>query len=110
MLPQVFPQTVTIISRSQSGVDSDGNPVASDGVSTDYPCRIERSANPREIVVGRDTRISNWDLFTPPEAVIGDLDRAVVDSVTYEVVGPPWLVWNGTAPDHLEVYMVLISG
>lgn len=43
-----------------------------------------------EVTVGRDTVVTNLRLFLRPEATPTERDRAVVNGVTYEVVGRPY--------------------
>lgn len=108
-LTTLLAQIATVITMGSTGHDAYNNPTFGETSRADYPCRIQETAA-TEIVIGRDTVVSDLILFLPPEAVISAVDRVVVDGVTYEVLGTPNPVWGGTGLDHIEAHVRVVTG
>lgn len=91
-----------VLTLGATGTDAYNVPVRGVTDSESYPCRLEQT-DATEILVGRDTDVSNWLLFLPPDAVITPADQVVVDAVTYQVVGEPDPVHGLNGVHHFEV-------
>jgi len=83
---------VTVQTRTvTASADAYGQPVVS-WVPTTYPkaCWLEETESV-EIIVGRDTVISQWEATLGLEVVVGPLDRLQVSGFAslFEVVGDP---------------------
>lgn len=76
------------------------------------PARLEQTAG-TEVSTGRDTQISDWLLYLPPDVEISGDSRVVrlSDGRTFEVLGPPnVLVHPRTGPHHIEARLVTYEG
>lgn len=78
------------------GTDAYGNPTGAWGnIYTDEPCRLV-SKSGREIKVGAEVVISDWQLFIDDSVTVTEQDRidnirlvstgAVIDSATFEIL------------------------
>src|SRR6185503_19924320 len=96
--------TCSITRRSQTGtVDRYNSPTWVETTSSDIPCYIEQT-KPSELTIGRETQIADHlGIFLAATELDGS-DRVVRDGHTYEVIGPPWEVWNprNAQVDHIE--------
>lgn len=96
-------RTATVTTHTQTGTpDAHGNPAWVDGTPTDYPAWLEQTGE-QEILVERNTQISDHRLFLGADAVIDGNSTVVVDGQAFTVVGPPKLRWTPAGAHHWEV-------
>jgi hypothetical protein len=98
----------TIIGRSQTGpVDRYNQPTWVE-TTVDTVCYIEQT-DTREVTDGRTTGIATHLGVFPSGTEVDDSDKVTVD-VTYEVLGPPWRVWEpGTGESHVETNLRVVE-
>jgi hypothetical protein len=103
-------RTCTLIGRSQSGaVDRYNQPTWVETTTTGVECYIEQT-DTREITNGRTTGIASHLGVFPSGTGIDDSDKVVLDDVTYEVLGPPWSVWEpGAGESHIEANLRVVE-
>lgn len=80
--------TVTLVTRTRSGVDSDGNDVLTE-TPTDVAGCVVWPRGSSELLQGQDTTIAGlWVLF-PAGTTVTAIDAVIVDGDTWEVDGDP---------------------
>lgn len=92
----------TIVGRSQSGpVDRYNQPTWLD-TSVDTVCYFEQTET-REVTEGRSTGIATHLFVFASGTEVDDSDQVLVDGVRFEILGPPWRVWEpGVGESHIE--------
>lgn len=112
-LDSLLTQDVTVLAPAAGPLDRYNNPTRDweNAAETTHKGRLEQTAS-TEVTLGRDTVVSDWLLFLPPEAVITPYDRVVVDGRTgeFEVVGLPDIEHTPRGPHHLEVRLAAVTG
>lgn len=101
----------SVIPRVAGSADRRGNPVDAFDTANKrpYPCRLEQTDS-EEIQVDRDTVISNWRLFLPPDAQISARDHwEQSDGRTFEVIGAPAIESTPRGPHHIEARLRFID-
>lgn len=95
-----FPESATIVTRTKSGTDSDGNPIwvdASTAVTGAFA-----PAGSTELVQGQDTVITNPTFYLSAGSPVPTAtDQLTVRGVRYEIDGEPEVYMNpftGTRP------------
>lgn len=81
-------ETVTLLTRSKSGVDADGNDVYTSASTTVAGCAFDPGGS-LEVVQGRDTVTTTPTVYLPPGTAAHSVDAVTVRGVTYEVDGSP---------------------
>jgi hypothetical protein len=102
-LATLLTEPVSVLTASDGAADEFNSPSTTYSAGTEYLGRLEqRSA--QEVTDGRDTMVSDWVLYLPPDATVVGRDR-VVDMYgrTFEVVGPPIMQRSPRAAHHLQV-------
>lgn len=107
-LRRLLTQEATVVSRPFAGVDEYGNPTMGPEVRVAYPARLEQTGS-EEITTDRDTVISDWRIFFPPEAVISALDRVEVEGEAFEVVGRPARQRTPRGLHHVEARLRVVA-
>ena len=99
----------TIIGRSQTGpVDRYNQPTWIE-TETDSVCYFEQT-EAREVTEGRTTGIATHLSVFPSGTEIDDSDKVRIEGVTFEVLGPPWRVWEpGAGESHVETNMRVVE-
>lgn len=88
-----FPESATIVSRTVTGQDGDGNDVYTD-VSTATTGAFAPEGS-TELIQGQDTVIANPKFYLSLGAPVpAATDRLVVRGLTYEIDGPPQFFHN----------------
>lgn len=103
-------QRVTIQRVGSGGTDDWNNPTESITGTDEYDGRVVpvrsrgTGLGSTEVIVGRDTVVVDLILWLEPRAVVAATDRAVVEGVTYEIMGAA-RKYRTTMPNihHLEV-------
>lgn len=96
-------ETATVI-RYAATTDRYGNTVPGAETRTDYPARLEQLRTD-ELVRDRDTVITDWRAFLPPDADINAYDRIEARGHLFEVVGLPAQQHSPRGAHHLEVQL-----
>lgn len=99
-------QTATITTVSLSDTDDRyGNPEEATTTST-WPCLVTQLKRNEE-QVDEDVLVDTWRLFLPADAPLTGYDRVTVDSIEYEMLGPPWPVHSPRLrrTDHIEAQL-----
>jgi len=109
VLLSMLDRPCTIISRSQTGpVDRYNQPTWEETTTTTvwYVEQIQA----REVTEGRTTGIATHLGVWPSGTIIDDSDKVSSDGVTYEVLGPPWPVWEpGAGASHVEATVRVVE-
>lgn len=110
---------VDVRTRADGAVDEYNNPTHTYGAWTSYLGELQQSSS-SEQTVNRDTAISDWLLWLPPDAVIDSDSQVRVDGqvgpdgvqVVFEVVGAPESVWHPWARrvDHIYARVKVVTG
>lgn len=103
-LATMLDETCTIISRAQTGaVDRYNSPTWVETSTAGVACYIEQT-QPKELTIGRETQIADFLGAFLADTVLDGSDRVIQGTHTYEVIGPPWEVWNPrtASVDHIE--------
>lgn len=106
---RLLSQEATVVTRPISGRDPYNNPAPGPEARATYPARLEQTGT-SERTVDRNTVVSTFRLFLPPEAVVDALDRVEVDGESYEVVGEPNRLTTPRGLHHLELELRLVRG
>ena len=94
-------ETAAVV-RYAATTDVHGNTVPGAETRVSYPARFEQLAA-SEIIRDRDTVITDWRVFFPPDADITAYDRIEGRGHLFEVVGLPNQNQTPRGPHHLEV-------
>ncbi len=98
-------ERVDVIHIGDIGTDRYNNPERGEtSRDSDVPCRIDQLSED-ELTVQRDTAGATHIAFFGLSQALGPFDRIERDSGTYEVTGPPSVVWGAVAPHHLEAHL-----
>lgn len=99
----------TIITRSQTGpVDRYNQPTWVE-TETSSTCYFEQT-DAREVTLGRTTGIATHLAIHPSGTEIDDSDKVRIDGTLYEVLGPPWRVWEpGVGESHIETNLRVVE-
>lgn len=103
-LASLLDEVCTIVHRAQTGaVDRYNSPTWVETTTSNVACYIEQT-KPTEITIGRETQIADYLAAFLVGTVLDGSDRVIRGSHTFEVVGPPWEVWNPrtASVDHIE--------
>jgi hypothetical protein len=63
-----------------------------------------------EDTADRDQQTRLWKLFAPDDTVITGHDRVTWQTLTFEVVGPPFRSWTPRGEHHIEADLKLVEG
>lgn len=100
-LDTLLTQTVTVLHFDEGAKDSHGNREPSWDDGGEHLVRLEQT-DATEVLVGRDTLVSDWRLYLHEDAVIGGRDRVVdEDGRTFEVMGSPEVQRSPRGPHHI---------
>lgn len=83
-----FGPTVTLVSRTVTGVDTDGNDTYTT-VETPVQAQAFDPGGSIEVLGDQDTVTTTPTLYLPPSVAVGSVDAVIVNGVTYEVDGSP---------------------
>lgn len=110
-LDRMLRQQVTIERRSAGTTDAYGNQVATTSATKTLLAYLQPTAT-TEVLVDRETYLSDHLLVLPPDTEIDGSDRVVHDGRTYELVGPPMRRFNPRtrSEHHLECNLRLVQG
>jgi hypothetical protein len=105
-IERLFHQALTIEHRDPSVPDVYGNPTTVTSSTTTVLGYLE-PATAVEILVGRETYLSDHKAFLSPGTVVDPGDRIVYQGETYEIVGPParWFNPFRGVEDHVELLL-----
>ena len=81
-------QTATVYLLSEGDPNRYGDAEPDFDGGPDYPCILQQAAT-SEVLVGRDTRHSQWLLILPPEADIDSLSEVESGDLRFRVIGDP---------------------
>jgi hypothetical protein len=89
-----FGQAVTLLTRSRSGVDTDGNDVFTEASTVlervpVWPGGEGSGLTGSEVEQGRDTVESGITVLLPPGTDVESIDGILVHGLRYEVAGEP---------------------
>ena len=87
----MFGETVTVLTRAQTGTDRYGKP------AYDWPgpgvevtgCAVAPRTSAEPLEVGRQAVITGLTVYMPSWVTVGPYDRLIVRGVTYRVEGEP---------------------
>jgi hypothetical protein len=106
-------ETVTLIRRTRTGTDADGNDVWTDTPVVVPRCAVWPRTAVETLAGGRqDTSIVGLSLLAPPGTVIAVTDRITARGLTWEVDGEPG-VWDSALTGSragVEVALRRVSG
>lgn len=83
------PHTITVTHRPAATEDEFGNPTYDWGTATSDDvtgCSVQPLVG-QEVIVGRETVVSRWQVWAPSDAGVSSVDRIVFNGDTYEVDG-----------------------
>lgn len=63
-----------------------------------------------EDIINRDTAVTRWRLFLPPDVTVDRLTRVSDGTDTYDVLGEPELYRTPSGPHHYEVTLQRVTG
>lgn len=87
-------QTCIITHRAQTGAEDRYNsPTWVETTTAGVPCYIQQT-EPKEVTIGRETQIADHLGVFLVGTVLDGSDEVIRNGHTYEVIGPPWEVWN----------------
>jgi hypothetical protein len=96
LITDFFDQQVVVVHLNEEvgtggdpEVDSYGDPILTETVDRDTYKGWLTQTSGEEMTVDRDTRISDWEVSLPAEAVIDANDQVIAQGKTFEVIGPP---------------------
>lgn len=96
-------ETVEVV-RYTATTDAYGNTVPGAEQRTSYPARLEQLRT-EEVVLDRDTVITDWRVFLPAGADVTPYDRIAGRGHLFEVVGLPAPQMSPRGAHHLEVQL-----
>ena len=104
-------QTATVEHRSATSVDAYGNEVATTVSTTAVSAYVEQTAA-TEVIVDRETYVTDWLVVLPAGTVIDASDQILYGAHTLKVVGPPARPWSPRtrAEHHVECRCVEVVG
>jgi hypothetical protein len=109
VLLSMLDRPCTIIGRSQTGPVDRYNQPTWVSTETETVWYVEQT-EAREVTEGRTTGIATHLGVWPSETEIDDSDKVSSDGVTYEVLGPPWRVWEpGSGESHVEANLRVVE-
>jgi len=110
VLLSMLDRPCTIIHRSQTGAwDRYHNPTWEDTATTETVWYVEQT-EAREVTEGRTTGIATHLGVWPSATEVDDSDKVSSDGITYEVLGPPWQVWEpGSGESHVEANVRVVE-
>lgn len=99
----------TIIGRSQTGPWDRYHQPTWEEVETSTVWYVEQT-EAREVTEGRTTGIGTHLGVFPSGTVVDDSDKVRSEGVTFEVLGPPWRVWEpGAGESHVEATVRVVE-
>jgi|ERR1051326_3909215 head-tail adaptor len=105
--------SIAVMSWSASTADRYNNPTSVFTSSGTYAARVEQintaGRRSQEILAGRDTTLTWFEIFVGPSVSVKARDRIVWGSRTLEVDGAPVLRYNSTSLHHIEIIAKEIS-
>lgn len=107
-LALLLSQTATVVHVESGTVDRYGDATSVETSRVHYAARVEQAAS-TETTEGRDTIVSDWRLYLPPDAVIGASDRVECSGNVFEVVGAPDAVRSPRGVHHIEARLRYVS-
>lgn len=108
-LTGLLSQSATVLGFTPGAADEYGNAAESWVESGVWPARFEQTDG-REVTDDRDTQVSDWRVFLPPDVEIGGRDRVVDEhGRTFEVVGPPARQSTPAGPHHVVANLRSVS-
>lgn len=109
VLLSMMDRPCTIIGRSQTGpVDRYNKPTWVE-TNVDTVWYVEQT-DTREVAEGRTTGIASHLGVFPSGTEVDDSDKVSSDDIIYEVLGPPWRVWEpGTGESHVEANLRVVE-
>lgn len=115
--PEIANQTVTRL-RASSTTDAHNNSVTSwadPETATISGCSVQplvTRGEDGEVNLGRESIVSRWNLWAPPDADLKSSDRVRHDGIDYEVDGSvqKWTDTTGDGWDHLYVILKRVEG
>lgn len=102
---------VAVRTRVDGPVDETNDPTHTYGPWASYRGELQQSSS-TEQTVNRDTAVSDWLLWLPPDAVIDSDSQVQVDGQVFEVVGAPESVWHPwrREVDHIQARVKVVTG
>ena len=113
MIPRVMLRDrVTVNYRTETGpVTPYGDPTMEEALTVeDVPAMVWPSGIPDELLVGRDTRISIYNVILAPNVTIDGLSSIEWNGITMEVMGEPQMFMARGKEHHYEIKMRDIRG
>ncbi len=107
-IPVTLLRTLTLQTQTTT-TDAYGATVPSAWSSSPITGRVDQQSRSEDQFRGRDASVSQWLLLTNT-ATVAASDRIVDGSSTYEVEGPPWPVYAGSAVHHYEATLRVVTG
>lgn len=111
-IPFLLTQPATITPRTPGTTkDEYGNTAMVDGTPFDTVGYFEQT-QATEVLVDRQTYISDWLIVLHAGTPVSSADRITHDGQSFELVGPPWPVWNPRlgVVSHIECRSKAITG
>lgn len=106
-LDGLLSQTAVITRRILDGnFDRYGNLTTIETTSV-VACHLQQSQRSESGAVQQ----ARWNLWVPADTVVGAADRVTVDSIEYELDGPPWQAVHPRTGEvsHIEATLIEIS-
>lgn len=109
-LDALMTESVTILRRTVTGVDSTGDAISKFVRSGKTRCYTEDKAS-AETIVGRDQVVADREFVLPSGTVLEPYDRLLYAGVTFEVVGlPARLIRPGHGEHHVVAQARVVEG
>lgn len=102
-------ETVLIKNRVPGSADRYGDETEVYDDGTSFPARIQQ-AKAEEMSVDRDTTLTTYKVFLPPEASVDAMSVVVWNGKTLEIVGEPDRVMGYRRINHIEAFMQEVRG
>jgi hypothetical protein len=94
--------------RYATVTDDYGNVVRDTETTVPYQCRLEQVKG-SEVTVNRNTRISDWVLYLPPDADVLSSDVIRAQGSDFEVAGPAILHKSPRFESHKEARLIHVG-
>ncbi len=107
-IPASLLRTLTLQTRTTT-TDAYGATVPSAWSSSTITGRVDQQSRAEDQSRGRDASVSQWLLMTN-SATVSASNRIVDGPSTFEVEGPPWPVYAGSAVHHYEATLRVVTG
>ena len=105
--------SVTVKQRVPGATDRYGNETNAYDAGTVYPARVQQldvGGQGRELLVGRDTRQTWFEVFLPPNANLDALSLIDWNGKSLQADGEPSVVYDSTGPHHIQAVCRQVEG